>query len=75
MREQQGKKVATAKNDRKLEMDWRQQTRQLWLQEGDAQTKFFHLVANGTRREDHFLRARCRWGMKSMLDHRMSIKL
>ena len=32
--------------DRKLEIDWRRRSRQLWLQEGDAKTKFFYLVAN-----------------------------
>lgn len=36
--------------DMKTEMDWRLRSRQLWLQAGDANTKFFHMAANGRRR-------------------------
>ena len=41
-----------------LEMDWRQQSRQLWLAAGDANTHFFHQVANGRKRQNHILRIR-----------------
>ena len=43
-------RLIVAEEDRKEEMDWRQRSRQLWLEEGDANTRFFHLVANGKRR-------------------------
>ena len=45
-----------AEEDHKQEMDCRQQSRQLWLQEGDANTRFFHLAANGRRRANQILR-------------------
>ena len=47
-----------ANEDKKEEMDWRQRFRQLWLKEGDANTRFFHLVANGRRRMNQILRIR-----------------
>ena len=47
-----------AKEDKKEEMDWRQRSRQLWLKEGDANTRFFHLVANERRRMNQILRIR-----------------
>ena len=35
--------------DRKLEMDWRERSRQLWLQQGEANSRFFHMSANGQK--------------------------
>ena len=43
-------KVAEA--DLRIEMDWRQRSRQLWLSAGDANTRFFHQAANGRRRQN-----------------------
>jgi hypothetical protein len=34
------------------EMSWRQQSKALWLKEGDKCTKFFHRVANANRRNN-----------------------
>ena len=41
---------AMAAADLRVEMDWRQRSRQLWLAAGDANTRFFHQAANGWRR-------------------------
>ena len=38
-----------AEVDLKIEMDWRERSRQLWLAAGDANTRFFHQVASGRR--------------------------
>jgi hypothetical protein len=34
------------------EMSWRQESRALWLKEGDKCTKFFYSVANSNRRNN-----------------------
>ena len=44
--------------DLKIEMDWRQRSRQIWLAAGDANTHFFHQVANGRRRLNGIRRLR-----------------
>ena len=51
-------RLVVAAEDKKEEMDWRQRSRQLWLKEGDANTRFFHLVANGRRRVNQISRIR-----------------
>ena len=42
--------------DQKLEMDWIQRSRQLRLHEGDANTRFFHMSANGRRGQNQILK-------------------
>ena len=41
-----------AEVDYRIEMDWRQRSRILWLAAGDAKTRFFHQSANGRRRQN-----------------------
>lgn len=36
-----------AKEGRKAQMDWRQESKQKWIGEGDHNIKFFHAIANG----------------------------
>ena len=47
-----------AEFDLQQEMDWRQRSRQLWLAAGDANTRFFHQVASGRRRQNFIRRLR-----------------
>ena len=49
MRDWWGKREVVVEEDRKLEVDRRQQERQLWLQEGSANTKFIHLADDRRR--------------------------
>ena len=41
---------------RKMEIDWKQRSRKLWLQEGDAYMRFFHILANRRRKSDQIVR-------------------
>ena len=50
LKERKACRDEVAKVDLHIEMDWRQRSRQLWLTAGDANTRFFHQVANGRRR-------------------------
>ena len=58
MQDQRQWRLVVATEDKKEEKDWRQRSRQLWLKEGDANTRFFHLVANGRRRMNQITRIR-----------------
>ena len=49
---------AVAAADLRVEMDWRQWSRQLWLAAGDAYAWFFHQAANGRRRANRIERLR-----------------
>ena len=42
-----------AELDLRQEMNRRHRSRQLWLASGDANTRFFHQMANGRRRQNH----------------------
>ena len=44
--------------DMRLEMDWCQRFKQLWLAARDANTRFFHHVTNGRRQQNHVRRLR-----------------
>ena len=41
-----------AEADLRIEMDWRQRSRELSMSTGDANTRFFHYMANGRRRHN-----------------------
>ena len=41
-----------AEVDLRIELDWRHRSRLLWLSAGDANTRFFHQIANGRRRQN-----------------------
>ena len=47
-----------AELDMRLEMDWCQRFRQIWLAARDANTRFFHHVTNGRRQQNHVRRLR-----------------
>ena len=47
-----------AEVDLQVEIDWRERSRQLWLEAEDANTCFFHQVANGRRRQNQVRRLR-----------------
>ena len=38
--------------DRKVEMDKRQRSRQMWLSTGNANARFFHLTEKGRRKSN-----------------------
>ena len=43
------KRIGLAEAYLRIEIDWCQHSRQLWLSTGDANTRFFHQMANGQR--------------------------
>ena len=49
-RERKACQHKVAEVDLRMEIDWRQLSRLLWLSAGDANTRFFHQIANGMRR-------------------------
>ena len=51
-KERKKNRDAVAKADLRIEVDWRQHSRQLWLSVGDANTRFFHMAASGRRRQN-----------------------
>ncbi|GKV33811.1 hypothetical protein SLEP1_g42265 [Rubroshorea leprosula] len=44
---------------RKRELIWRQKSRSRWIREGDANTRFFHKVANGRRAQNNIAGLMC----------------
>ena len=43
-------KEVVLEEDWKVEMNWKQRSRQLWMKESAAKMKFFHLMTNGKQR-------------------------
>ena len=56
--ERRSHRDVVAELDLRQEMDWRQRSRQLWLAARDANTRFFHQVASGRRRQNFIQRLR-----------------
>ncbi|GKV27657.1 hypothetical protein SLEP1_g36796 [Rubroshorea leprosula] len=44
---------------RKKELIWKQKSRSMWVQEGDANTRFFHRVAKGRRAQNNIAGLMC----------------
>ena len=44
------------------EVSWRQKSRELWLREGDKNTKFFHKMANARRRRNSLVKVKIKNG-------------
>ena len=55
-KERKGWRDIVGGEDLKLQMNWRQQLRQLWLHEGDANTRFFYTSANGRRQQNQIVK-------------------
>ena len=51
-KEQKKNPTVVAEADLRIELVWRQHSRQLWLSTGDANTRFFHMAASGRRQQN-----------------------
>ena len=49
-----------AEVDLRIQLGWRQRSRQMWLVAGDANTHFFHQIANGRRHVNNIRRLQIR---------------
>ena len=56
--ERRSHRDVVAELDLRREIDWRQRSRQLWLAAGDANTRIFHQMACGRRRQNFIRRIR-----------------
>ena len=70
IRERKTHRDEVAGADLRIEMDWRQCSRQLWLSVGDANTRFFHQMANEQRRLNYIRRLRIG---KHVLSHQVAV--
>ena len=57
-RERKTSREEVAEADLRIEMDWRQRSRELWLSVRDSNTRFFHQMANRRRRLNGIRRLR-----------------
>ena len=51
-KERKKNRDVVAEADLRIELDWRQRSRQLWLSAGDANTRFFHMAASARRQQN-----------------------